>query len=128
MVEKGTNVGVDVIKQISLLDPILALLLLVLLAGIYFMYRTLNKKETIINTLQTQKATEVKELNEILLKVREADKEMLVELKNILVRFIELKKEQNELLKNNIDEVESHTNLLIQISTKIELLLNTKKV
>lgn len=110
--------GVGILKQISIVDPILALLLLVLLSIVIFLYRKLDNKEKDIKELQKSKEDEVKELNKILLNVREQDKEMLTELKNLITKFIETEKEQVSASKEASDKMTRNGEYLLQILAK----------
>lgn len=110
----------------SLGNPILAILLLSLFGFIYMLYRSNNNKSKRIETIQESKDKEVKELNKILLEVRESDKEMLVELKNTISRHIQVEQEHSRNEKNNAEMLKRNNELLIQLLAKLDFLLKLR--
>lgn len=127
MAQTGVDTGVDIIKQISLVNPVLGLLLLVLLVIVVTLYKKLSAKEEEIKTVQKTKEEEVKELNKVLLLVRESDKEMLIELKNLISRFIEVEKDHTAIAKSGSDKLDLQKDVLVQITTKLDYMINTLK-
>ncbi len=121
--------GISLFEKIT--NPILAILLFALCSAIILLYRNNLTKDKTILTIQTDKSAElkalqlskdveVKELNSILLEVRESDKEMLVELKNVISRFIETEKAHSEMERAGSEILKRNNDLLIQIISKIE--------
>ena len=119
----GIDVGSTAMNEIAKTYPILAILLLVFLAVIWVLYKALMKKGVEYNTLLQTSKEEVKELNTLLLNVREADKEMLVNLKNLIAQFVEVEKMQSKTRENVILKVDDSIEKINALGVKIDLLL-----
>jgi biopolymer transport protein ExbB/TolQ len=101
-------------------DPILALLILCLFGVIYMVYKSNMRKQDKLDKLQASKEAEIKELNKILLEVRESDKEMILELKNSFIRYIEAEKEHAENSKLCHEALKRNNELIMQTMVKVE--------
>jgi hypothetical protein len=112
MIETGTHL----LEKIS--NPILAILLFFLLASIYLLYRGNNDKTKSIEDVRAKKDAEIKELNKVLLEVRESDKEMLTELKNVISRFVEVEKERVDASRSAYETLKRNNELLMQLVVK----------
>jgi len=94
-------------------NPILAILLIVLLALVYILFRM------IIN-IYASKEKEVKELNKILLEVRESDKAMLMELKSTIEKYIDVEKRHSKLECQSYEILKKNNEMISKLYVKIE--------
>jgi len=107
----------NLLEQIS--NPILALLLL-------FLFVVIGALAKAYHEMQKSKNTEVKELNTILMEVRESDKEMLTELKNTISRYAENERNHMETAKTTTEVLRRNNEMLMQLLVKIEYQINKK--
>ena len=109
MTTTGVSTGLDIMKQISLINPILALLLLLLFAAVYVLYKKLSAKEE-----------EIKGLN--LLLTNKEDEEKLTELKNLILRLTDIEEEQNTTMTNYYSKFDRIGDELNRLSIKLDSL------
>lgn len=107
MTTSGVSTGLDIMKQISLINPILALLLLLLFAAVYVLYKKLSVKEE-----------EIKALN--LLLTNKEDEGKLSELKNLILRLTDIEEEQNTTMTNYYSKFDRIGDELNRLSIKMD--------
>jgi hypothetical protein len=101
-------------------DPILALLILGAGVVVFMLFKSNKYKQAYIEKLHDLKATEVKELNKILLDVRQSDTEMLVNLENSIDKWIDTQREYNEAQKAISENLRRNNELLMQLIAKVD--------
>lgn len=109
LLQAETVVGYSLLEKLS--NPILAILLFVLATAIIILYRSYSAKDKSLSDLQAVKEKEVKELYNIIISLKDSDKEMLTELKTTLQTHMNSERTMSE-------EVRKLGDLVMQLITK----------
>jgi hypothetical protein len=97
-------------------NPILVILLVVLLSGIYFIYSYFSKVIAEYKRSVEEKDKRIQEQHNLLVDVRTSDAKLIAEFKNTLEKFIDSDKEYSSRLNINNE-------LLQQLLVKVDIIL-----
>ena len=97
-------------------NPILILLIVVLVSGLYFSYRYFTGSIKLLQDTIKEKDSRIEQQHNLLVDVRSSDAALVVELTNTLDKFVDADKAY-------CDKLGSSNELLNQLNIKIDILL-----
>jgi len=105
---KGIQEGLDILSKIATYSPLLALLLLLLIAAIYILIKAYLAKDR-----------KVDELNKALVEATAEDVKIIVELKSIMERYIDAEKSQGDARREFQSQLQQNSMMLEKVVDKI---------